>query len=76
MKKLLLKILNRVFINTWCGNRTFNNALETIIGTDVSIEDVNSDAKARRIRIGNMVIITFSLDENGYVTGIAVDELN
>lgn len=75
MKELLLKVLNRMFINTLCGDRTFNEAFEMVIGPDTPIEYWDDDENVKCVKVADWVIITLNLNEHGYITGIAVDDL-
>lgn len=76
MKQLLLKILNRMFLNTLCGNRTFNEAFEVAIGPDTPIEYITDDENVKRIKVADWAVITLRLNEYSYVTNIAVDDLD
>lgn len=75
MKELLLKVLNRMFLNTLCGDRTFNEAFEMVVGPDTPIEYITNDENVKGIKVADWVIITLNLNEYGYITGIAVDDL-
>ena len=75
MKELLLKVLNRMFLNTLCGDRTFNEALEMVIGPDTPIEYWGEGENVKGIKVADWVIITLNLNEGGYITGITVDDL-
>lgn len=75
MKELLLKVLNRMFLNTLCGDRTFNEALEMVIGPDTPVEYWDEGENVKGIKVADWVIITLNLNDGGYITGIAVDDL-
>lgn len=75
MKELLLNVLNRMFLNTLCGDRTFIKAFEMVVGPDTPIEYWDDDENVKCIKVADWVIITLYLNEYGYITGIAVDDL-
>ena len=75
MKELLLKVLNRMFLNTLCGDRTFIETFEMVIGPDTPFEYWDDDENVKCIKVADWAIITLNLNEYGYITGIAVDDL-
>lgn len=76
MKELLLKVLNRMFLNTLCGDRTFIKAFEMVVGPDTPIEYWTDDDNVKCIKVADWAIITLYLNEYGYITGIAVDDVD